>query len=103
VAAEHPPVPLAPVAIGALGGVEGLEVELVDRLGHEPGEVVLVQEVRREKIGWSRSQLREFWGMAASSACKWTQMLASGDTLTRGQRRRNALRRSPLRGESRLR
>ena len=33
------------VAIGAVGGVEGLEVELLDRLDHEPGEVVFIQPV----------------------------------------------------------
>ena len=42
----------AAVAVGAIGGVEGLEVELLDRLDHEPGEVVLgepVAEVRRQQ------------------------------------------------------
>jgi hypothetical protein len=40
------------VAVGAVGGVEGLEIELVDRLDHEPGEVVVVEpvaEVRRQE------------------------------------------------------
>jgi hypothetical protein len=30
------------VAVGAVGGVEVLEIELRDRVDHEPGEVVLV-------------------------------------------------------------
>jgi hypothetical protein len=30
------------VAVGTIGGVEGVEVELLDRLDHEPGEVVFV-------------------------------------------------------------
>jgi hypothetical protein len=33
------------VAVGAVGGVEGFEVELLDRLDHEPGEMVLVEPV----------------------------------------------------------
>jgi hypothetical protein len=33
------------MAVGAVGGIEGLEIELVDRLDHEPGEVVLRQPV----------------------------------------------------------
>jgi hypothetical protein len=33
----------AAVAVGAVGGVEGLEVELGDRVDHEPGEVVVVE------------------------------------------------------------
>ena len=40
------------VAVGAVGGVEGLEVELLDRLDHEPGEVVLgepLAQVRRQQ------------------------------------------------------
>ena len=42
----------AAVAVGAVGGVEGLEVELLDRLDHEPGEVVFVEpvaQVRRQQ------------------------------------------------------
>ena len=59
----------AAVAVGAVGGVERLEVELVDRLDHEPGEVVLGSQSRRSggsSSGWSRSQVRKFWGMAPS-------------------------------------
>jgi hypothetical protein len=40
------------VAVGPIGRVEGLEVELGDGLDHEPGEVVVVEpiaEVRREE------------------------------------------------------
>ena len=40
------------MAVGSVGGVEGLEVELLDRVDHEPGEVVVcepVAEVRRQK------------------------------------------------------
>ena len=33
------------MAVGAVGGVEGLEIELVYRLDHEPGEMVLVKPV----------------------------------------------------------
>jgi hypothetical protein len=33
------------VAVGAVGGIEGPEVEPVDRLDHEPGEMVLVKPV----------------------------------------------------------
>ncbi len=39
-------------AVGAIGGVEGLQVELLDRLKHEPGEVVFgepVAQVRRQQ------------------------------------------------------
>ncbi len=35
----------APVAVGTVGGVERLEVELVDRLDHERDEVVLVKPI----------------------------------------------------------
>jgi hypothetical protein len=33
------------VAVGAVGGVEGLEIEIVDRLDHEPGEMVFVKPI----------------------------------------------------------
>jgi hypothetical protein len=33
----------AALAVGAIGGVEGVAVELVDRFDHEPGEVVFVE------------------------------------------------------------
>jgi hypothetical protein len=54
------------VAVLPVGGVEGLEVELRHRVDDEPGEVVVIEpvtQVRRQSIGWSRSQLRKFWGM----------------------------------------
>jgi hypothetical protein len=40
------------VAVGSIGGVEGLEVERLDGIDHEPGEVVLgepVAQVRRQE------------------------------------------------------
>jgi hypothetical protein len=42
----------AAVAVGAVGGVESLEVELLDRLDHKPGEVVFTQpvaQIRRQQ------------------------------------------------------
>ena len=42
------------MAVGAIGGVEGLEVELLDRLDHEPGQMVLIQpiaQIRRQQQG----------------------------------------------------
>jgi hypothetical protein len=33
----------AAVAVGAIGGIEGLKIELLDRLDHEPGEVIFVE------------------------------------------------------------
>jgi hypothetical protein len=33
------------VAVGAVGGKEGLQVELLDRLDHEPGKVIFVKPV----------------------------------------------------------
>jgi hypothetical protein len=44
----------ATVAVRAVGGVEGLQVERLDRLDHKPGEVVLIQpvaQVRRQQQG----------------------------------------------------
>ena len=40
------------MAVGSVGGVEGLEVELRHRVDHEPGEVVVVEpvaQVRRQE------------------------------------------------------
>ena len=43
------------VAVGAIGGVEGVEVELLDRLDHEPGQVALVEPVA--KVWWQQHRL----------------------------------------------
>jgi hypothetical protein len=46
------PVRGTPVRALAIGSVEGLEVELLDRLDHEPGEVILrqpVTQIRRKQ------------------------------------------------------
>ena len=63
------------MTVGAVAGVEGLEVELLYRLDHEPGEVVLGQSRRSggSRRGWSLSQVRKFWGMSPFSSCKRTE------------------------------
>jgi hypothetical protein len=43
------------VAVGAVGGVEGLDIELLDRLDYEPGKVVLGQPVAQ--IRWQQERL----------------------------------------------
>jgi hypothetical protein len=43
------------VAVRSVGGVEGLEVELVDRLDHEPREVIGGQPVAQ--VGWQQQRL----------------------------------------------
>lgn len=62
---------------GGIGAVEGLEVELLDRLDHESGEVVLGQPVAQVRglqgcsSGWSRSHVRMFCGMPRWSKTAW--------------------------------
>lgn len=66
----------AAVAVSAVVGVEGLEVELVHGLDHEPGGVVVgqpVAEIRRQKQWLIAVAAEEVLSHAASSRCKRTE------------------------------
>jgi hypothetical protein len=78
------------VAVGAVGGVERLEVEFVDRLDHEPGEVILrqpVAEIRRQEQGLAAVAGEEVLSHGSVSACKRTEKRAQPARVSRGGRR----------------
>jgi hypothetical protein len=66
------------VAVGAIGGVEGLEVELSHRVDHEPGEVIVVEpvaEVRRQEHRLVAVAAEEVLSHGSVSPCKRMEML----------------------------
>jgi hypothetical protein len=63
----------AAVAVGSVGAVEGLEVELRHRVDHEPGEVIggqPVAQVRRQEQRLVAVAGEEVLRHAQSSSCK---------------------------------
>ena len=59
------------VAVGAVGGVERLDVELVDRLDHEPGEVIGGQPVTQ--VGRQQQRLVAIAGEEVLSHARMVQ------------------------------
>ena len=83
------------VAVGAIGGVEGLEVELLDRLDHEPGEVVVGQPIAQV-----RRQQQRLVSIAGEEVLWHARMVQDGPDSRGFMRQPRFVRRSPLRGTS---